>query len=180
MNTKELQRASRFLALVLRHAPDRAGIALDPQGWADVGDLLAGCRRAGHRLTPEDLRSIVETNEKRRFALSPDGARVRAQQGHSVEVDLGLEAVDPPGLLFHGTVGRFLPAIRREGLRPMNRHHVHLSVDRGTARAVGARRGAPVVLTVDAARMHADGHPFGVSGNGVWLTGSVPPGYLLD
>lgn len=178
-DNRELTRTSRFLSLVLRHDPGRAGVSLDPHGWVEIEALLAGCRRAGHHLTPERLREIVETNDKKRFALSPDGLRIRAQQGHSVDVDLALTAETPPELLFHGTVSRFLPAIRREGLRPMNRHHVHLSADRETARRVGARRGSPVVLTVDAARMHADGHRFGVSGNGVWLTDSVPPAYLL-
>ncbi|WP_017590772.1 RNA 2'-phosphotransferase [Nocardiopsis ganjiahuensis] len=179
MNNKEIVRASKFLSLVLRHDPARAGITLDPHGWVGVDELLSGCRRAGRPLTPEELREIVHTNDKKRFALSPDGLRVRAQQGHSVRVDLSLEPVPPPDRLFHGTVGRFLSAIHREGLRPMNRHHVHLSPDEETARKVGARRGTPVVLTVDSARMHADGHEFRVTGNGVWLAGSVPPEYLL-
>jgi putative RNA 2'-phosphotransferase len=179
MNNRELQRASKFLSLVLRHEPAKAGLLLDPQGWAEVDALLTGCRRAGVPLTAEGLREVVDTNDKRRFALSSDGRRVRARQGHSVRVDLGLEPSLPPDRLFHGTVGRFLPAIHREGLRPMNRHHVHLSPDEETARRVGARRGSPVVLTVDAARMRADGHEFMVTENAVWLAGSVPPGYLI-
>ena len=179
MDNKEIVRASKFLALVLRHDPARAGITLDPRGWVGVEELLSGCRRAGHPLTPEELREVIDTNDKQRFALSPDGLRVRAHQGHSVRVDLSLEPTAPPDRLFHGTVGRFLPAIRREGLRPMNRHHVHLSPDEETARRVGSRRGSPVVLTVDSARMHADGHEFRVTGNGVWLADAVPPGYLL-
>lgn len=179
MNDKELHRASRFLSLVLRHDPAEAGITLDPHGWVEVETLLSGCRRAGHPLTPESLREIVDTNDKKRFVLSPDGLRIRAQQGHSVRVDLSLEPSEPPDRLFHGTVGRFLSAIHREGLRPMNRHHVHLSPDEETARRVGARRGPSVVLTVDSARMHADGHQFRVTGNGVWLAASVPPEYLL-
>lgn len=179
MNNKDLHRASRFLSLVLRHDPAKAGITLDPHGWVEVDTLLAGCRRAGHALTPEGLQEIVDTNDKKRFVLSPDGLRIRAQQGHSVRVDLSLEPAEPPDRLFHGTVGRFLSAIHREGLRPMNRHHVHLSPDEESARRVGARRGSPVVLTVDSARMHADGHRFRVTGNGVWLVESVPPEYLL-
>ncbi|MFD6951890.1 RNA 2'-phosphotransferase [Nocardiopsis sp. TSRI0078] len=178
MNQRELVRASKFLARVLRHDPGRAGIRLDPQGWAGVDELLAGCRRSGTRLSREALREIVDTNDKRRFVLSPDGTRIRAQQGHSVDVDLGLEPRTPPALLHHGTVGRFLPAITTEGLRPMRRHDVHLSPDAETARRVGARRGAPVVLTVAAGRMHDDGHVFRVTGNGVWLVAAVPPEYL--
>src|SRR5690606_27329099 len=117
----ELHRASRFLSLVLRHDPAKAGVKLDPHGWVEVDTLLAGCRTAGVPLTPEVLREIVDTNDKKRFVLSPDGLRVRAQQGHSAHVDLSLEPVPPPDRLFHGTVGRFLSAIHREGLRPMNR-----------------------------------------------------------
>ncbi|GHC92611.1 putative RNA 2'-phosphotransferase [Nocardiopsis terrae] len=179
MNDKELHRASRFLALVLRHDPARAGLTLDPQGWTGTDALVSGCRRAGLRLTPEGLREIVETNDRKRFALSPDGLRIRAQQGHSVRVDLRLEPTAPPTRLFHGTVGRFLPAIHREGLRPMNRHHMHLSPAPETARRVGARRGTPVVVTVDSARMHAEGHEFRLTGNGVWLADAVPPEYLV-
>ena len=178
MTTGELVRASRFLARVLRHDPALAGLRLDPQGWAGVDDLLTGCRGAGVRLTRASLAEVVETNDKRRFALSPDGTRIRAQQGHSVDVDLGWEPSVPPALLHHGTVGRFLPAITAEGLRPMTRHDVHLSRDAETARRVGARRGAPVVLTVAAGRMHADGHVFRATGNGVWLVAAVPPEYL--
>lgn len=178
MNRKELVRASRFLARVLRHAPDSVGIRLDPQGWAEVDALLSGCRRAGPRLSHADLWEVVEGDDKGRFVLSPDGTRIRAWQGHSVRVELGLEPRTPPTLLYHGTVGRFLPAIMGEGLRPMRRHDVHLSPDPGTARRVGARRGEPVVLSVTAARMHDEGHVFRVTGNGVWLVAAVPAEYL--
>ncbi|GAB2517833.1 RNA 2'-phosphotransferase [Nocardiopsis aegyptia] len=178
MNRKELVRASKFLARVLRHDPDLGGVRLDPQGWTDVDSLLRGCSRAGVRLTRTALEEVVATNDKRRFVLSPDGARIRAQQGHSVRVDLGLAPSRPPRLLYHGTTGRFLPAITAEGLLPMRRHDVHLSPDEATARRVGSRRGAPVVLTVDAGRMHDDGHAFRVTGNGVWLVPAVPPEYL--
>ncbi|NYH52536.1 putative RNA 2'-phosphotransferase [Nocardiopsis arvandica] len=178
MNQRELVRASRFLSRVLRHDPGRAGIRLDPQGWVGVDELLAGCRRSGTRLDRAALQEIVDTNDKKRFVLSADGDRVRARQGHSVDVDLGLEPRTPPALLHHGTVGRFLPAIATEGLRPMKRHDVHLSPDVETARTVGARRGTPVVLTVAAGRMHDDGHVFRMTGNGVWLVAAVPPEYL--
>ena len=178
MNRKEVIRVSKFLSRVLRHDPGLAGLRLDPQGWTDVDSLLRGCRRAGMPLTRAALEEVIATNDKKRFALSADGTRIRAQQGHSVRVDLDLEPTTPPRLLHHGTTARFLPAIRAEGLRPMRRHDVHLSPDEATARRVGSRRGAPVVLTVDAGRMHDDGHLFRVTGNGVWLVAAVPPEYL--
>lgn len=178
MNRKELVRASKFLARVLRHDPDSVGIRLDPQGWVEVDALLSGCRRAGSPLSRAALGKVFEGNDKRRFVLSPDGTRIRAWQGHSVQVELGLEPRIPPAVLYHGTVGRFLPAIMGEGLRPMRRHDVHLSPDPETARKVGARRGEPVVLSVAAARMHDEGHVFRVTGNGVWLIAAVPAEYL--
>ncbi len=119
---------------------------------------------------------MVATNDKRRFAI--EGTRIRASQGHTIDVDLALPAATPASFLYHGTVARNLDAIRAEGLRPMNRHDVHLSPDRETATWVGARRGRPIVLSVDAAAMHRDGHVFHVSANGVWLTKSVPPRYV--
>ncbi|MEY9211160.1 RNA 2'-phosphotransferase [Thermobifida halotolerans] len=178
MDPRELVRASKFLSLVLRHRPEVANVTLDPRGWVEVDALLNGCRAAGRPLTRAELEEVVARSDKKRFALSADGRRVRAQQGHTVAVELDLPARTPPDVLYHGTVDRFLPAIRAEGLRPMGRHHVHLSPDEATARRVGERRGSPVVLAVDAARMHADGHEFRISGNGVWLAAEVPPRYL--
>ncbi|GAA0968071.1 RNA 2'-phosphotransferase [Actinocorallia libanotica] len=178
MDQKRRVRVSKYLARHLRHQPERLGIVLDPAGWTDVAALLAACRAHGLPLTPEELREVVETNDKQRFAFSEDGLRLRASQGHTVEVDLDLPAASPPPVLYHGTVSRALPFILREGLRPMARHDVHLSPDPETARKVGSRRGSPVVLTVDAAAMAADGHAFRVTPNGVWLTPAVPPAYL--
>ncbi|OZC03889.1 RNA 2'-phosphotransferase [Rubricoccus marinus] len=169
------RRLSTFLSLVLRHKPEAAGVTLDSNGWTDIGDLLLGAEAAGVPISPEALQRVVETNDKRRFEISPDGARIRARQGHSVPVDLGLAPAEPPATLYHGTVARALPAIRREGLRPMERHHVHLSPDRETAVRVGSRRGAPVILEVDAASLHARGAAFYLTTNGVWLTEAVPP-----
>jgi putative RNA 2'-phosphotransferase len=166
------------MSLVLRHDPAKFGVTLDPAGWARVDDLLAAAARAGIPLDDASLRRVVEESEKRRFALSDDGSMIRANQGHSVRVDLGLEPVEPPALLFHGTATRFLDAIRGAGLIPGSRQHVHLSADRETATAVGARHGRPVVLRVHAARMHADGHRFLRSANGVWLADAVPADYL--
>jgi putative RNA 2'-phosphotransferase len=169
---------SKFLSFVLRHQPDAIGIRLDPSGWVKVDQLLAACRAHGRHLSRDELHQIVATSSKRRFALSADGERIRASQGHSVAVELDYPPSQPPEVLFHGTVASSLDAIRTNGLRKMKRHHVHLSPDVETARAVGGRRGQPVVLRVSAGRMHADGYVFYVSANGVWLTDEVPPAYL--
>ncbi|MFD8997513.1 RNA 2'-phosphotransferase [Streptomyces abikoensis] len=169
-------RISKYLSKHLRHEPGRIGIELDPQGWVDIGTLLAAAAAHGFPFSREELDHVVATNDKRRFAVE-DG-RVRARQGHSVPVDLGLPVTEPPPYLYHGTVARNVAAIRAEGLRPMNRHHVHLSADRATAERVGARRGRPVILSVDAGAMHRAGHAFRVTGNGVWLAEAVPPSFL--
>ncbi|MFC3573425.1 RNA 2'-phosphotransferase [Streptomyces yaanensis] len=169
-------RVSKYLSKHLRHQPERIGLTLDDGGWIEIDTLLAAAAAHGFRITRHELDHVVAANDKKRFAI--EGTRIRASQGHSIEVDLGLPPATPPSYLYHGTVARNLDAIRAEGLRPMNRHDVHLSKDRETATRVGARRGRPVVLTVDAAAMHRDGHIFHVSANGVWLTKAVPPQYL--
>jgi putative RNA 2'-phosphotransferase len=171
---------SRFLSLVLRHRPETIGLTLDSAGWVAVDALLAQCRAHGRELSRETLRDIVATSPKQRFMLSDDGDRIRASQGHSVPVALGYAPAVPPELLFHGTVATKLAAIRATGLRKMSRHHVHLSPDVATARAVASRRGPPVILRVAAGRMHADGHVFYLSANGVWLTDEVPARYLEE
>lgn len=173
-------RVSKFLSLVLRHHPERAGIVLDEAGWVSVDDLLAGCARCGMVLDRRRLEEIVRDSDKQRFALSEDGTRIRASQGHSVQVALGYVPKEPPEELFHGTVDRFLGSIREKGLVRGSRHHVHLSADRATAQKVGQRRGRAVVLRVRAGAMHRDGHAFYVSDNGVWLTDQVPPAYLVE
>ncbi|MFI1091537.1 RNA 2'-phosphotransferase [Streptomyces sp. NPDC020917] len=175
MDEKATVRISRFLSMVLRHRPEAVGITLDEGGWVDVDVLIAACAAAGRRFSRADLDHVVATNNKRRFAYSSDGRRIRASQGHSVEVDLGLTPAAPPDVLYHGTASGTLAAILREGLRPMDRQDVHLSADRETAVRVGARHGRPVVLEVDAAGLAAAGHTFRVSANGVWLTDRVPP-----
>ena len=171
----ELTRASKFLSLVLRHRPEAAGITLDTNGWAEIDALLAGARAANVPLTRPLLRLVVETNPKQRFAIDPTGTRIRAVQGHSIEVDLAYAPATPPARLFHGTYAQVVDAILAGGLKPMKRTHVHLSGDAKTARAVGARRGRPVVLAVDAAAMHAERAPFWQATNGVWLCEAVPP-----
>ncbi|MFF7310699.1 RNA 2'-phosphotransferase [Streptomyces sp. NPDC008137] len=176
MDERRTVKVSKYLSKHLRHQPDRIGLDLDEGGWVEIDTLIAAAAAHGFRFTRDELDHVVTTNDKRRFAV--EGTRIRASQGHSVEVDLGLPSATPPAHLYHGTVARHLDAIRVEGLRPMNRHDVHLSPDRETATRVGARRGRPVVLTVDTAAMHRDGHVFRVSANGVWLTEAVPPRYL--
>jgi putative RNA 2'-phosphotransferase len=173
LNPVDVVRISKRLSFVLRHRPDSVGLTLDAAGWADVDELLAALE-----LTRDELEHVVATNDKRRFAFDETGSRIRASQGHSVGVELGYQPEEPPAELFHGTVERFVPAILREGLRPVRRHAVHLSTDVATARAVGGRRGRPVVLLVDAAAMAADGHVFTRSANGVWLVDAVPARYL--
>ncbi|MEU3507556.1 RNA 2'-phosphotransferase [Streptomyces longwoodensis] len=176
MDDRRTVKVSKYLSKHLRHQPGRIGLVLDEGGWVEIDTLIAAAAAHGFPFTREELDHVVASNDKQRFAV--DGTRIRASQGHSVDVDLGLPPATPPPYLYHGTVARFLEAIRAEGLRPMDRHDVHLSADRETATRVGARRGRPVVLAVDAAAMHRDGHVFLVSANGVWLTRAVPPEYL--
>jgi putative RNA 2'-phosphotransferase len=172
-------RVSKRLSYVLRHHPGSAGLTLDRAGWVPVAELLAALD-----LDRATLDAVVAGNDKQRFAISTgaDGVeRIRASQGHSVPVDLDLERVEPPAVLYHGTTSAALPSIRASGLSPRQRHHVHLSGDVVTARAVGSRRhGDLVVLTIDAAAMAADGHAFYRSANGVWLTDGVPPRYVTE
>jgi len=177
---QQLVATSKFLSLVLRHRPEVIGIELDAEGWVSVEELLAACAQHGRAITREQLDTVVQTNDKQRFAFSADRTRIRANQGHSLPVDLGLVPVEPPELLYHGTVLRFLDLIRRDGLTKGNRHHVHLSPDIQTATKVGQRRGRPVILVIDAGRMFRDAHKFFRSENGVWLTDAVPPAYLRD
>ncbi|MEU8487383.1 RNA 2'-phosphotransferase [Streptomyces sp. NPDC048641] len=176
MDERRTVKVSKYLSKHLRHQPERIGLTLDEGGWVEIGTLLAAAAAHGFRITRDELDHVVAVNDKRRFAI--EGSRIRASQGHTVDVDLGLHPATPPAYLYHGTVAAALDAIRAEGLRPMSRHDVHLSPDRETATRVGARRGRPVVLSVDAGAMHRDGHTFRVSANGVWLTEAVPPRYL--
>ncbi|STR27993.1 RNA 2'-phosphotransferase [Janthinobacterium lividum] len=177
--TDHLVNTSKFLSLILRHAPEKIGLALDPQGWADIGQLLALAAQHGHRLSREQLDEVVARDSKTRYAISADGLRIRANQGHSLAaVDIGLPPATPPAMLYHGTASRFVDAIRAGGLLAGARKHVHLSSNQETAVVVGARHGKPVVLTVDAAAMQAQGHVFYVSDNGVWLTQAVPVPFI--
>jgi putative RNA 2'-phosphotransferase len=172
------ERVSKFLSLVLRHKPGKIGLALDDQGWADIGELIEKARASGVALTRELITEVVATSDKQRFALDTKGERIRANQGHSIAVELGLEPAAPPAMLFHGTAKKSLPAIHAEGLKRGRRQHVHLSPDEETAIKVGRRHGRPVVLRIAAARMAATGHAFFLSTNGVWLTDCVPSEFI--
>lgn len=177
--SKLLTETSKFLSYVLRHEPQAIGLSLDQEGWADVDALIAAANQHGRQLDRALIEQVVETNEKKRFALSADGGLIRAVQGHSTEsVAISFEERTPPAVLYHGTATRFLDSIREQGLRPGSRHHVHLSEDVATATSVGQRYGKPVVLTVDAARMHAQGFKFYQAQNGVWLTPDVPAEFI--
>ncbi|CAM2139663.1 putative RNA 2'-phosphotransferase [Pararobbsia alpina] len=181
---------SRLLSKILRHEPELVGVTLDPQGWVGIDELIRAIDRAAKAagaskrlrtlppITKDLIYAVVAQSDKQRFSLSPDRMLIRAAQGHSVSVDLGYVATEPPAVLYHGTARTNLASISREGLNPGSRHAVHLSIDVATATRVGARHGAPVVLVVDAARMHADGFEFFCSENGVWLTAHVPVKYL--
>jgi putative RNA 2'-phosphotransferase len=178
MTDLDLTRASKFLSLVLRHEPGKFGVVLDSAGWTEVDALIAVCRKHGRPIDRGLLDQIVATNDKKRFAFDDSGTRIRANQGHSVDVDLGYEPADPPALLFHGTATRFVEAIRVEGLKKMARHHVHLSADELTARAVGQRHGKPAVLVIDAKAMIDARFSFFVSANKVWLVDCVPAKFI--
>jgi putative RNA 2'-phosphotransferase len=169
---------SKFLSLVLRHKPDAIGLRLDKAGWASIAELVEKGRKAGVDLNPDLVHRIVATSDKQRFTISSDGKRIRANQGHTIPVDLGLRKTAPPELLYHGTSTRNLASICQDGIKRGKRNHVHLSPDVASALRVGRRHGTPVVLVVQAGQMHRDGFRFFLSENGVWLTEYVPAGYL--
>jgi putative RNA 2'-phosphotransferase len=173
-----LVRTSKLLSYLLRHRPESIGLQLDAAGWADIDELIRCANAHGKQLSRELIEEAVATNSKNRFALSADRTRVRANQGHSIPVDLGLAPVAPPDHLYHGTATRFLDSIMSTGLHSRSRQHVHLSGDRETAVKVGQRHGKPVVLLVAAGAMATAGHLFYLSANQVWLTTEVPAEYL--
>jgi len=175
---KSLVRYSKFLSLVLRHDPSAAGLTLDREGWADVGQLLTASAARGFPRGLEALQEVVATNDKKRFAFNPDGTKIRARQGHSIAVDVGLHALEPPDVLYHGTADRFVASILAGGIHSGTRQYVHLSVDAATATRVGQRHGRPVVLHVGAGGMHQEGYEFFLSENGVWLTREVPSRFV--
>lgn len=169
---------SVFISLVLRHKPEAAGISLDEHGWAVVEELIVGINETGKNIDLHILELIVASDEKQRYSFSEDKTLIRANQGHSIAVDVELKETEPPSKLYHGTADRYLGAIKAEGLKPRNRLYVHLSQDYDTAVKVGKRHGSPVVLKIDAKRMSAAGEKFYLSENGVWLTKAVVAKYL--
>lgn len=174
---RDSTKVSKFLSYVLRHKPDAIKLKLDENGWASVTELIEKAQ-SQIELTPELIKQIVITNDKKRFSLSDDEQFIRANQGHSIQIDLKLEPKEPPPVLYHGTATRFLDSIKQEGLKPGQRHHVHLSSDIQTATAVGKRYGKPVILEVAASAMHQQGVEFFLSENNVWLTDHVPSDFL--
>lgn len=178
MDDKRRTKISKFVSLVLRHQPETAGLTLEPGGWVLVDALLLGAANAGLKFTADELHDVVRRCDKQRFGLDDTGTKIRANQGHSAEVELQFTESEPPPELYHGTAERNLAVITRDGLLKMARHHVHLSSDTDTAKKVGGRHGKPTVLAVDAAAMRAAGHTFFRSANGVWLVEHVPPQYL--
>lgn len=175
---QHLVKISKFLSLILRHKPQVIGLRLDANGWAEIDELVDRVNQHGIPMTRELLETIVHSNDKQRFAFNSAHSHIRANQGHSVTVNLGLSAQQPPPLLFHGTATRFLAAIRSQGLISGQRQHVHLSADERTAIKIGQRHGSSVVLKIAAAAMHQGGFQFFLSENGVWLTAAVPPRYI--
>jgi putative RNA 2'-phosphotransferase len=178
MKQDNIYNTSKFLSLVLRHAPETIKLQLDKNGWADVDELIAQCNQFGKKLDFDLLEEVVETNDKKRFAFNEDLTKIRASQGHSIDVDLGLNPTQPIGFLYHGTVKEFIDSIKKDGLQKMSRQHLHLSKDLETAIKVGSRRGKPIILTIDAPKMAADGFLFYLSENNVWLTENVPAEYI--
>lgn len=175
---KELKGISKYLSYVLRHHPESIDLALDEQGWADIDILLEKCATKNVLFDREDLMKLVAQNDKQRFAIDTENNKIRANQGHSIRIDAGLQPEVPPAVLYHGTAARFLSSILEEGLQKQNRLHVHLSQEIATARNVGGRHGVPVVLEVDALRMQQEGFIFYLSENKVWLTETVPAKYI--
>ena len=175
----DIKRISKLMSLILRHQPQVIGAELENNGWLSVDTLIDGIRKKGIRVDNEILDEVVETNNKKRFAYNEDKSKIRANQGHSLKVDVELKTATPPETLYHGTVFRFLDAIREKGLIPMSRQHVHLSKDISTAQNVGSRRGTPIILKVNALEMHQKGYTFYLSENGVWLTDKVPSEFII-
>ena len=176
---KDLKKTSIFLSLILRHKPEAIGISLDQNGWAGVDDIINGIDRTdGYSMDLETLEEIVRTDNKQRYSFNEDKTKIRANQGHSVNVDVELKECEPPEQLFHGTGEKFVAAIRKEGLKPRSRLYVHLSKDKETAKTVGARHGKPHIFFVHSGKMYRQGYKFYLSENGVWLTKCVPPEFL--
>lgn len=176
---QDLLDKSRYIAMILRHSPEDAGIKLDKNGWTDLSIMLERCKLKGYDIDYQTLLTIVNTNNKKRFTISDDGKQIRAAQGHSTpEVQMQMKTAVPPVVLYHGTATKYVDSIKKKGLISKGRHHVHLSADTKTAKAVGKRHGDPVIFKVDTKQMLTDGYKFYLSDNHVWLTNDVPNKYL--
>lgn len=178
MDEKKLVKISKYLSKHLRHQPERLGLILEDGGWIAVENLLNACARHNFPVSISELKEVVEKNDKKRFSFDASGRKIRANQGHSIEIDLQLKPQTPPDALYHGTAERNEDSIKEHGLLKMARHAVHLSVDIETARRVGARHGKPLIFKVDAKKMATEGFEFFVSENGVWLVDAIPPQFL--
>lgn len=176
--SKKNKNISKFLSYILRHNPEKLGITLDENGWTSVAVLLEKINVEPYSLSMEQLEEVVATNNKKRFAFNEDKTMIRANQGHSVDIDLALQPKEPPSYLYHGTVEKFINSIQEKGLIKGTRQHVHLSSDKETAINVGSRRGKPIILTIRSGEMHAQGFTFFQSENGVWLTDEVPAEFI--
>lgn len=177
VTNSDLTKISKYISLILRHKPEVIGIQLDANGWANVEELLAGIGMK-YPIDFEVLEEIVRTDNKQRYSFNEDKTKIRANQGHSIQVDVELSVTEPPEILYHGTAERFSASIEAKGLLPQNRLYVHLSPDMETAEKVGRRHGKPVIYLVNAGQMQQDGYTFLLSANGVWLTKMVPAQYL--
>lgn len=180
MNNLRIVSISKFMSKYLRHQPGDLGLVLEPGGWVLVKDLMAGFNKKNFSVTLKEIEEVVEKNDKKRFSFNETRTKIRANQGHSTEVDLQLKETVPPAQLYHGTGESTIHFIFQHGLQKMSRHAVHLSTSLETAIKVGSRKGKVVVLTVDAERMATDGYKFFVSENGVWLTDNVPVNYIIE
>lgn len=173
MNKKEEQKISKFISLILRHKPEVIGVTLDNNGWCNTEELLNGCR-----ITIDELINIVENDSKTRYAFNEDKSKIRANQGHSINVDLNLKSIKPPDVLYHGTSTKYINKILLEGIKKITRKHVHLSDNLETAKSVGERHGNPVILSIDSKSMYNDGYKFYLSENKVWLCDYISTKYI--
>lgn len=180
MNEQHKKRISKFLSLVLRHKPEVINLTLDENGWAAVDELMEKCAKHERSFTLKELIEMVETNDKKRFIFNEDKTRIRANQGHSITIDLALQPQQPPEFLYHGTAEANIPSILKSGIEKRSRQHVHLSQDKDTATKVGMRHGKPVILTIETGKMHEAGIPFYLSENNVWLTDFVDAKYIRN
>lgn len=176
--SKQDQKASKFISLILRHKPQEIGLQLDEYGYVNTNDLINGMIRKGYNVTITDVERIVSEDDKQRYSFNSDKSKIKANQGHSIEVNLELQPVKPPMVLYHGTSKKVLNSILSQGITKKSRQYVHLSADIETASKVGTRHGELVLFKVDSKRMYEDGHEFYLSDNGVWLVDFVPSKYF--